>query len=189
MKDLIQKNISGKKVLFLFILTNIVYAIMLIITIPEVMLYSGGMKILDMMPTGYDFQYVNTLFSTLGTQGRQVYLYHQLPLDLLYPSLFGISSCLVLAYFLNKLKKLNSPLFYLCLIPLFSGFFDYGENIGIIIMLKGYPNISELQVQITNVFSVLKSVLVSFYFIILTIVLLAVAKKKYGDYIKLKHVP
>jgi hypothetical protein len=179
MKDLIQKNISGKKVLLLFTLANIVYAIMLIITIPEIMHYSGGMKILDMMPMGYDVHYVNTLFNTLGKSGRDSYLYHQLPLDLVYPALFGISSCLVLAYFLNKLEKLDSSLFYLCLIPLFSGFFDYGENIGIIMMLKDYPNISVLQVQITNVFSVLKSILTSIYFIILIITLLAVAKNNY----------
>jgi hypothetical protein len=179
MKNLILKNISGKKVLLLFILANIVYATMLIITIPEVMHYSDGMKILDMMPTGYDTHYVNTLFNTLGKSGRDSYLYHQLPLDLMYPALFGISSCLVLAYFLNKLEKLNSPLFYLCLIPLFSGFFDYCENIGIINMLRDYPNISELQVQTTNFFSVLKSTFVTIYFIILIITLLAVAKNKY----------
>jgi hypothetical protein len=180
MKNLIKKNLNGKKVILLFILCNIVYTIMLVITIPEVMHYSGGMKILDMMPTGYDAQYVNMLFNTLGIQGRHAYLYHQLPLDLIYPALFGISSCLVLAYFLNKLKKLDSPLFYLCLIPLFSGLFDYGENIGTIMMLKDYPNISVLQVQITNVFSVLKSTFVTIYFTILIITLLAVAKNKYS---------
>jgi hypothetical protein len=179
MKNLIKKNLNGKKVVLLFIMCNIVYAIMLVITIPEVVHYSGGMKILDMMPTGYDTHYVNTLFNTLGIQGRHAYLYHQLPLDLIYPALFGISSCLVLAYFLNKLKKLDSPLFYLCLIPLFSGFFDYGENIGIIMMLKDYPNISVLQVQITNVLSVLKSTFVTVYFVVLIVTLLAVAKNKY----------
>jgi hypothetical protein len=178
MKDLIHKNISGKKVLFFFILANIVYASMLIITIPEIMHYSGGMKILDMMPTGYDEQYVKTLFDTLGKPGRDSYLYHQLPLDLIYPALFGISFCLVLAYFLNKLKKFDSPLFYLCLIPLFSSLFDYGENIGSINMLRDYPNISTLQVQITNVFTILKSIFTTVYFLILIITLLAVVKNK-----------
>jgi hypothetical protein len=178
MKDLILKNISGKKVILFFILANIIYAIMIIITIPEIVLYSGGIKILDMMPTGYDAHYVNALFNTLGKPGRDLYLYHQLPLDLIYPALFGISSCLVLAYFLNKLKKLDSPLFYLCLLPLFSGLFDYGENIGIINMLEDYPNISPLQVQVTNIFTILKSIFTTVYFVILIIALLTVAKNK-----------
>lgn len=178
MKECIKRNISGKKVLLLFILCNIIYGIMLIITIPEVMQHSGGMKILDMMPAGYDAQYVRSLFNTLGTAGRDLYLYHQLPLDLVYPALFGVSSCLVLAYFLNKLEKLDSWLLYLCFLPLFSGLFDYGENIGIISMLIDYPSISVFQIQVTSVFTVLKSVLTTIYFLILIISLLALAKNK-----------
>jgi hypothetical protein len=179
MREFIKKNINGKTVLLLFMLCNIVYGIMLIVTIPDLMHFSGGMKILDMMPTGYDTQYVNSLFNALGNAGRDSYLHHQLPLDLIYPFFFGISSCLVLAFFLNKLGKLDSWLFYLCLIPLFSGFFDYCENFGIIGMLRTYPNISEFQVQITSVFTVLKSILTTIYFIVLIITLLALAKNKF----------
>lgn len=178
MKEYIKKNINGKTVLSLFIVCNVVYLLMLIVTIPEVMQFSRGMKIPDMMPTGYDAHYVNTLFKTLGTIGRDSYLYHQLPLDLIYPFLFGVSSCLVLAYFLNKLEKLESPLYYLCLLPLFSGLFDYGENIGIITMLRDYPNISTLQVRTTSTFTVIKSVLTTIYFIILIITLLVLTKNK-----------
>jgi hypothetical protein len=178
MREFIKRNINGKTVLSLFILCNIIYAVMLVVTIPDLMQFSGGMKILDMMPTGYNIQYVNTLFNVLGRVGRESYLYHQLPLDLTYPFLFGISSCLVLAFFLNKSGKLDSWLFYLCLIPLFSGFFDYCENFGIIGMLRLYPNINKFQVQITSVFTVLKSVLTTIYFIVLIITLLAVAKNK-----------
>jgi hypothetical protein len=178
MKEYIKRNINGKTVLSLFVLCNIVYATMLTVTIPEIMQFSGEMEILDMMPAGYDAQYVHSLFNTLGTPGREAYLYHQLPLDLIYPFLFGISSCLVLAYFLNQLGKLDGKLFYLCLLPLFSGFFDYAENIGIISMLRTYPNINLFQVQISSVFTVLKSVLTTVYFVILIITLLAVAKVK-----------
>ncbi|MDR2206936.1 MAG: hypothetical protein LBE36_12375 [Flavobacteriaceae bacterium] len=70
MKNLITKNANGKKILILFILTNIVYAIMLTITIPKVMNFAGGM----MLPTGYDADYVNTLLNALGTDGRNAYL-------------------------------------------------------------------------------------------------------------------
>jgi len=179
MREYIKRNINRKTVLSLFILSNIVYVIMLIVTIPELVQYSGGLEILDMMPTGYDAQYVNSLFNTLGTAGRDSYLYHQLPLDLIYPALFGISSCLVLAYFLNRIGKLDGKLFYLCLLPLFGGLFDYGENIGIISMLRSYPNISPLQIQTTNLLTILKSTFISIYFIVLIIVLLVAAKNKY----------
>ena len=172
MKELIQRNLSGRKVLLLFIFTNIIYAFMLMISIPKVMNFSGGMKFLDMMPLGYNAEYVNSLLNTLGEKGRHIYLYNQIPVDMIYPFFFGISYCLVLAYILNKLGKLNNYLFYLCLLPLFAGLFDYFENFGIITMLKSYPGNSILLSQITNIFSVLKSSFTIIYFITLIIFLL-----------------
>lgn len=142
---------------------------MLTITIPRVMSFSGGMKLLDMMPTGYNAEYVNSLLNALGAKGRNAYLFNQIPVDMIYPFLFGVTYCLLLAYILNKLGKLESFLFYLCLVPLFSGFFDYFENIGIITMLNFYPNHSDLMIKTTSIFSVLKSSCTISYFIILTI--------------------
>jgi hypothetical protein len=179
MIDLIKRNLRGKKVLLLFIATNIVYVFMLLVTIPAVMYYSRGLKILDMMPLGYDAAYVTTLFDTLDTAGREAYLYKQLPVDLLYPLLFGISSCLVLAYFLNKLGRADSSLIYLCFIPLFSGLFDYAENIGIILLLNRYPDHTTWMIAITSIFSVLKSSFTTLYFILLIVILIAYAKNRF----------
>jgi len=151
---------------------------MLTITIPQVMRFSEGMKLLDMMPAGYSAEYVNTLLNTLGEDGRNAYLFHQIPVDMVYPFLFAVSYCLLLAYFLDKLGKLESRLFYFCLLPLFSGFFDYGENIGIITMLNSYPDNSDLLTQVTNVFSVLKSAITTLYFVSLLVCLIAVGKRK-----------
>jgi hypothetical protein len=178
MREIIKRNLNGKKVLLLFIITNIVYAIMLTITIPEVMNFSDGMKILDMIPAGYDPEYVNSLLVRLGAEGRNAYLYHQIPVDMIYPFLFAISSCLILAYFLNKLKKSDGALFYLCFIPLFSGVFDYCENIGIIAMLNNFPESSNILIRTTSVFSVMKSLSTISYFIILAILLIVFGVKK-----------
>ena len=172
MRDLVRKNINGKRVLILFILTNIIYAIMLIVTIPKVMSFAGEMKLLDMMPTGYSPEYVSSLLRALGEQGRHAYLCNQIPVDMIYPFLFGLSYCLVLAYFLNKLGKLESSLFYLCLLPLLAGLFDYFENIGIIALLNSFPHTSVFLSHLTNVFSVLKSAFTTIYFITLNIVLI-----------------
>ncbi|HFA49966.1 MAG TPA: hypothetical protein ENJ95_13240 [Bacteroidetes bacterium] len=178
MKNLIKRNINGSKVLSLFILTNIVYAFMLLVTIPKVMNFSGGMKLLDMLPAGYNARYVKLLFGSLGEKGREVYLFNQIPVDMVYPFLFGITYCLVLAYFLDKLKKLNSPLIYLCLLPVLAGVFDYGENIGIIKMLNSYPNISNILIETTNISTILKSVFTTIYFVVLLVTMLAVGINK-----------
>ena len=171
-KEIVSENLAGKKVLLLFVLTNLVYAIMLIVTIPKTMTFSNGMKLLDMMPTGYDSEYVNSLFETLGVNGREVYLYNQIPIDMIYPFLFGISYCLLIAYFLKKLNKLKSAFFYLCFLPIIAGTADYLENFGIINMLNSYPNLSQISIDATNAFSIVKSMATTIYFIALIIILL-----------------
>lgn len=166
---------QGKTVLWLFIITNLVYVFMLTVTIPEVMNFAEGMKLMDMLPSGYDFQYVITLLNTLGAEGREVYLYQQIPADMIYPGLFGISYCILLLYFLKKLNKLNTSLIYLSLLPLIGGLFDYFENIGIIIMLRRFPDLSENLVSVTNVFTIIKSIATTVYFIVLLITLIVLA--------------
>lgn len=173
MKELIKKNLSGKTVLLFFILANTIYLAMLLVSIPYVMSFSGGMKLLDMLPTGYNSEYVNSLLSALGEKGRNAYLYRQILLDMVYPLLFGISYCLILAYFINKIGRLESPLFYVCYLPLFSGLFDYLENIGIIILLNTYPKPLEIVAKAANIFSVLKSLFTTLTFLILIALLIA----------------
>jgi uncharacterized membrane protein YhaH (DUF805 family) len=172
MKKLIKNNIQGWKVLVSFILANVVYVYMLIVSIPKVMSFSNGMKILDMMPGGYDSAYVNLLFNTLGKTGRDMYLYHQIPVDMIYPLLFIISYTLLLAFFLKKLEKLDTGLFFLCLLPLVAGIADYLENIAIITMLKHYPDLSDTQILMANIFSTTKSITTTLYFIILILVVI-----------------
>ncbi len=173
----INVNISGKKVLGLFILTNAVYVFMLTVTIPKTMGFSNGMKLLDMMPTGYNLNYVNELFNSLGEIGRGTYLTKQIPVDMVYPLLFGLTYCLLLAYFLKKINKLIAPFTYLCLLPIIAGIADYLENFGIMAMLESYPDLTEVTVKTTNSFSVLKSISTSVFFIVLIIVLIKLGFK------------
>ncbi len=168
---ILEKNLSGKKVLGLFILTNLVYLFMLLVTIPKTMGFANRMKLLDMLPMGYSHDYANKLFNTLGEDGREIYLTNQIPVDMIYPLLFGLTYSLLLAYFLKKLNKLKSPLTYLSLLPIIAGIADYLENIGIITMLKSYPDLAETTVIVTNTFSVIKSTTTSIFFIVLVVIL------------------
>ncbi len=177
-QNLISRNLSGSKVLFIFILTGIIYTAMLLITIPKVMDFSGGMKILDMMPTGYNSQYVTELFTALGSNGRDIYLYQQLPLDMIFPGISAISFALVMAFLLKKLGKLESKWFYLSYLPFFGGLFDYFENFSIIALLKSYPTIFETLVAFSATFSVLKASFTTLYMTILIILLLMLGFQK-----------
>jgi hypothetical protein len=173
----IEKSNSGKKILGLFILTNVVYVYMLKVTIPKTMEFSNGMKLLDMMPTGYNQSYVNELFRVLGENGRKIYLTNQIPVDMIYPLLFGLTYSLLLAYFLNKVNKLKSPFIYLCLLPIIAGVSDYLENIWFITMLKSYPNLTETIVNTSNTFSIIKSTSTSIFFIVFILILILLGIK------------
>jgi small-conductance mechanosensitive channel len=157
LRNLIVYYSSGKTVLVFFILSGIFYTTMLAFTIPKVSAFANGMKILDMIPEGYDKDYVDTLFAALGENGRFTYLYKQIPLDLIFPALFGIGFCLLFAFIL----------------PLIASISDYVENIGIITMLRQFPNYSDETVTITSTFSFLKSSTITIYFIALIFLLVA----------------
>jgi hypothetical protein len=179
MKQLVENNLRGKRVLLLFVLTNLVYALMLSVTIPQTVEFAGGMKLLDMMPTGYDSEYVNTLFAALGEAGRETYLYRQIPVDMLYPLLFAVTYCLVMAYFLKKLGKLHTSWFYLCLLPLLAGLADYLENGSIVIMVNSYPEVSPTSVAAANIFTLVKSGATSVYFTSLLVVMAVFGIRKF----------
>jgi hypothetical protein len=178
MKEFIKRNATGKKALIFFFLATAVYVLMLGITIPDVMSYAQGMKLLDMMPMGYSPEYVSALFNALGEKGRNAYLYHQLPLDMIYPFLFGVSYSFIMAYFFLRLGKADGNFFYLCFLPIAAGLCDYFENIGIISMLVGYPKDLTVLSKVTNVFSVSKSMFTTIYFTALIVVVLIFAFKK-----------
>jgi hypothetical protein len=151
---------------------------MLTVTIPKLMEFSGGKKILDMMPTGYNPEYVNSLLDALGPDGRNVYLFYQIPLDMVFPGLNAITFCLIFGYFFQKLGKIDGILFYICYLPLFAGLFDYMENIGIITMLNSYPNNPDILSTVTNLFSILKSSITTNYSLTLFLVLIVFGVKK-----------
>jgi len=172
LRKIINKNSTTNKVLILFVMTNLVYAFMLIVTIPKTMEFANGMKLLDMMPFGYNAEYIKTLFDALGEEGQQAYLFNQLPVDMIYPFLFGACYSLLIVYLLKKLKKSDSRYFYLAILPLIAGVADYFENFGIITMLNSYPNLSHRIMGTTNIFSVVKSMSTTVFFISLIITFL-----------------
>lgn len=171
LKKLIYTLSNGKTVLIFFVLSTLVYFLMATFTIPNLAGNANGMKILDLMKEGYDKQYVDSLFTALGENGRYVYLYYQIPLDLIFPLLYGVGFCLLFAFFLRKINQLTSPFFYFCFLPLTAAISDFIENIGIITMLRQFPNYPEETVTITSTFSFLKSSTTTIYFIALIFLL------------------
>lgn len=158
---------SGRNVLIFLIPSLAVYFVMLLHTIPGVQSYAPEMKIFDLSPSGYSYDYAIKLFSTLGDEGRKEYLNTQLPLDFIYPALFSISSFLLLAWLFLKRYDKGSRIFYFCFVPIFAGMFDYLENIQIVVMILNFPDISNTQVVLSSAFTIAKSGLTTIFFLLL----------------------
>ncbi len=174
----LNKYSTGKNILVLFIITQAIYILMIMITIPHVMKYSDNMKLLDNLPTGYSPDYVFQLLNILWEEWRSEYLFKQIPIDMIYPWLFIISYSLLLFYLFKKSFKPNKIILILSLIPVFWGVFDYLENIWIIVMISMYPSFVSYIASITNFFSILKSLFTVIFFILLItwVVILGVKK-------------
>lgn len=150
-----------------------IYALMLLITLPKLQEISGGIPMFDMMPSGYDSEFADRLLTALGVEGRQYYLWRQIPLDLIYPALFGTSFFLLAAWLAGKLHAFQRVLGLAALVAGAAGVSDYIENIFIVLMLRNLPDLSDTLVSAANIATIFKSGLTMIYFVILLLVLLA----------------
>lgn len=162
-----QKIASGKVVLFSFIFTMAAYLLMLLYTIPKVESFAPGIALFDLSPAGYSYQHATSLVQALGETGRSIYLHQQLPADFIYPGLFAISYSLLLIWLFAKSFKANSKMFYLAIVPVLGGLFDYLENVCIILMIKSFPDLSQELVAVASSFSILKSIFTTVFFLLL----------------------
>lgn len=170
--------ITGKSVLLLLILANGVYFTMLAYSIPKLMSLSGGLPLFDMSPMGYDYEAAVTLLNALGSNGRDIYLSLQLVLDLFYPFLFGLCYFALLQWLIRVGQLKSHRWLIVSLIPILVCLFDYAENIGIWLMLTGYPELSMSLVSITSLLTIIKSSLTMLYFSGLMVVIGLVAWSK-----------
>ena len=166
---ILQKMASGKAVLILFILTMAVFSLMIMFTIPKVESFASGIPLFDMSPSGYSHQQAISLLESLGEDGRNVYLFQQLPVDFIYPGLFAISYALLLTWLFAKSFAANLKIFFLVLVPVLGGLFDYLENIGIIIMINAFPNISQGLVGVVSTLTILKSAFTTGFYMLLMV--------------------
>ncbi|OUS08988.1 hypothetical protein A9Q96_01235 [Rhodobacterales bacterium 52_120_T64] len=148
-----------------------VYAVMLLITLASLLEMSGDIPVFDMMPVGYDAEYALRLLTTLGSDGRDYYLWRQIPLDLVYPALFGVSFFLLATWLAGTLPAFQRILRWSAFVALAAGAFDYIENILIILLLRNYPDLSDVLVQSASIATLSKSGLTMIYFTVLIVVL------------------
>lgn len=175
-QSIIEKLSTPQIITSLFILTVFISCIMHFIINPQLVEYAGEMKILDIMITGYDINYVNDFLKALGEKGRDIYLYQQLAIDMIYPLGYGGFICFSLAWILKKKQgNLTCIGLVICILPLIGVFLDFIENISNAILLLKYPKISSFHVTFSCIMTYLK-----YFFLIVSVLILFVL---YGMFI------
>lgn len=155
MKD---RKLDWKIVLLAVIISNGVFAVIMIWSLPHLSAIANGQAMFDARPTGYGFEQAGTIINALGIEGQQFYLNTQLKLDIIYPALFAISFSLLIFKFLHGLNQNIKWAFILSIAPLLTGIFDYVENYFIGQMLVQAQNLTEITVQYASWFTVAKSI-------------------------------
>lgn len=150
MRNIFRNHLQGKKVIILLILSILAYVMMVLFTLPRLQALAGGLELFDVRMIGYTPEYARQLLSALGSEGRQVYLTQQIPLDMIYSLLFAMSYSVLTAYLLHRLSWFEGPAFYLAMLPLIGGLLDGCENLAVMTMLNQFPDLSNQTAVLAN---------------------------------------
>lgn len=118
-------------------------AIILLVVYPKI---STNLLPLDIQ-MGLTADAIDTFLSGIGSDGRTLYLFHEITLDALFPLTYAIAYTLLIAELVRACGQLQTPLKYLVLLPFAIALFDLLENIHILVAVRSYPAIDELLVK------------------------------------------
>ncbi len=160
---------TGRTITLFFGLTLGLNLFLQLRMLPLFATYAPGMSILDLRPLGYTAAYVNELFTALGEMGRHLYITQELPIDTVFPALYGLTFALILAALTRTGMRNQTLRAALVALPLVAAGFDYLENIGILFMLITFPDISPALVVLASSATVFKSILSIVFFLAILI--------------------
>lgn len=115
----------------------------------------GKNVILDLR-FGYSTEKAWEYLNTIGSSGRNYYFYTETFFDLIFTIIYSIAYCLLLSLFFQKAFSKSHYLQYFNVFPLLLGLADILENIGIITLIKSFPNKLVAVSQFASAMSLLK---------------------------------
>lgn len=140
------------------IISNLIFATIMVWSLPHLASLANGMPMFDTRPTGYNLAEANNIIDALGKDGQHFYLNKQLWLDTVYPASFALSFGMLITKFSQNLDYQFSLVIILLLAPLLTAIFDYAENYYISDMLHNPNHITAEMVEAANFATISKSV-------------------------------
>jgi|GEM_PF-2645311 len=151
LQSFILNKIKTQHLIALSILAFIFLIIMNIAIFPKITANTDDIKVFDVQWfTGYDYDSAGAFLSSIGSQGKDIYLNYQLPLDFIFVLVY-----VSLLFF--SLVKIFKKLDFLTAAPLLIMIADFTENICIHIMLTK-TDVSRFLVALSSCMTICKSV-------------------------------
>lgn len=168
MIDRIWTRHAGRAAVCTGIIGAAIYLIMITVTLAHIEAVSGHVPF-DMRPVGYSPQDATELLGGVGVEGRQYYLQRQIPLDTLYPALLALTLIFAMRWFGKRIA--NEQLERVGIIlSVGAALCDYAENLGIVIMIQSWPDVSDSLVYASSAATISKSVLTTLAFFCLMLI-------------------
>lgn len=137
------------------IIAATLYYLMITVTLAEIQTVSGQIPF-DMRPFGYVPKEAGILLASLGAEGREYYLSRQITLDTLYPAMLALTLSATILWFGRR--QSNRRLIHIGVaLSIGSALLDYAENLGIVTMIRSWPEVSAPLVNAVSTATILKS--------------------------------
>ncbi len=139
------------------LIATVIYVLMITVTLAHIEAISGEVPF-DMRPFGYGPSDAATLLEALGEEGCEYYLSRQIPLDTLYPALLAVTLSSAVCWFGRRVPNRKVVRLGVAF-AVGSALFDYAENLGIVAMICGWPDVSGSLVYAASTATIAKSVM------------------------------
>lgn len=119
---------------------------------------TNGASILD-FEFGYSAEKAQSLLTALGEEGRAFHLTKIMPIDFVFPLSYMLCYSGWIAVLLKR-RVFQNKAGFLLIVPVLAMIFDWIENIGIINMLRNFPDLPKWAVNMASISGILKMVLI-----------------------------
>lgn len=165
--SLLQKTATLRNISILFILSQLVFLSMMLLTFPKINAQIGT-NAFDLRTFGYSQAIAESIVAKLTIETRQLYLFPQLALlDVVYPILLALFLSSLLYRLVPKNQGHRS---ILLILPFMALCFDYIENICIALLITKSIPTSTSFVFFSSLCTILKGVFTTLSWIIILII-------------------
>ena len=142
-------------------LSAVLLGVMDVFLLPAIERAADGLRCFDLQLFGYDYETARAFLQALSTQGRQLYLFAQLPVDCVFLVAYTV-------FFVLALKKLSAPR-AMFVWPAALAVCDLCENCCTAVLLCGFERLSPATVAVFGKVTGFKSLMMYAVFVALVI--------------------